>query len=1061
MKMKKIKTCFQEIDDILNTNNGEGKLISLGARPGMGKTTFVMNLAKNIAKLNDVKILFFSLEESKEKLEVLFFQNLRCAPQEFSKIYIDETPAPSIDYIEKAITQFDNPAIVIIDYIALINGYTVGLENEILCKLKSICKNKNVSIIYTCQLSRNLEKNIDKRPYLDSFDNVVIRNSDAIFALYRPAYYYGGNDSTAELRLMKNLTGGVCLIPLLYDEENRSFNQDVKYQVDSAPKKLVELHVNTKKSDCISTIDVSDVFEFANNCNHEAIAFTNLNNVQDFPEIARVAEQYENIKAIYGMCVYYEENGCGAPSITLLAKNQEGIKELYKIVSTMEDIGSTKVTYIEDIESNRDNLLCGATGDSSDLFWAVSEDKPFEELVDIAFRYDYFEIFPTYDIETRRVYKKIVDLGEKLDIPVVATGNCHCCGKDGICRDVIKEARGYRYDDEPMYLRNTEDMLKEFAYLGKEKAYEIVVKNTNLIADMIEKVSPISENAFDLMLPDADNKISTIATEKAHSLYGDILPKEIEERLMTEFGLIRKGKYASRYLIAHYLTEYAKQKGYPTSSTGTAGSSFVAFLLGITEINPLKPHYLCNECKRFEFAEQKIYTGYDLPYKKCPVCGSDMRGDGHDIPFESFMGLVGDKVPDISLCFPISVRHDIINHLCSIVGKDNLAFAKAVYGITEPKAERYISMYEEITQTKFSDSERIDIICQMQGTKCEEKIHSAGILVLPVNKDFLSYSPLETYSVKDCLVDKITHLDFNDLHNIITKFNILGYRPLEQLRLLEKHTGISTKEMDINSPELYQIFKDSHILGMDIEEPATLGLPDFGNRIIRDMLKKTNPESFGDLIKIVGLSHGTGIWFHNAESLIEKGDVTIKDIAATREDVFDDLLSFGVEKELAFNITEKVRKGILGYTINDDNELKNIGLPENHNVPQWYIDFLVIIKYLFPKSHAVEYVRLALTLAWYKIHYPTEFYATYFEVYMKEEKYDFLPLGFKGINMHLDRIRNTLGVGRKYVEEMEKMKIFQECFFRDIKFVYRKVNDSATYIPTKENIIIINRNNIY
>lgn len=438
-----------------------------------------------------------------------------------------------------------------------------------------------------------------------------------------------------------------------------------------------------------------------------------------------------------------------------------------------------------------------------------------------------------------------------------------------------------------------------------------------------------------------------------------------------------------------------------------------------------------------------------------------MKGDGHNIPFEFFMGLNGEKVPDISLTFPMSVRTDIINHLCSVVGKENLAFAKSVYGITEPRAERYIAMYQEITKTKFSDSEKIDIICQMQGIKCVEKIHPAGIFVLPENKDFLCYTPLETYSVNDCLVDKIAHLDFNDLHNTITKFNVLGYNPLEQLRLLENYTGVSREEFDINSPEIFSLFKDSHILGMDIEEPATLGLPDFGNRIIRDMLEKTNPESFGDLIKIVGLSHGTGIWFHNAESLIEKGDVTINEVAATREDVFDDLLSFGVEKELAFNITEKVRKGILGYTINDDNELKNIGLPENHNVPQWYIDFLVIIKYLFPKSHAVEYVRLALTLAWYKIHYPTEFYATYFEVYMKEEKYDFLPLGFKGINMHLDRIRNTLGVGRKYVEEMEKMKIFQECFFRDIKFVYRKVNDSATYIPTKEKTIIINQNNIF
>ena len=1061
--MSKIKTLFHEIDELLNANNGEGKLIALGSRPGMGKTTFVMNLAKNIAELNDVKILFFSLEESKEKLYERFFENTHYWLHNSNKIYIDEVSSPSIDYIEKRISQCSNPSIVIIDYIALIKDFTSGSQNEILSKLKSICKVKNISIIYTCQLDRKTEMHIDKRPRLSNFDDSIINTSDAVFALYRQAYYYDDEDPTAELRLMKNLMGDVCLIPLLYDDKNSIFYSETNYEFDAEPKKRVELNLHTKMSDIISTIDVSDAFRFVENCHQKAIAFTNLNNVQDFPQIEKVSKKYKNIKPIYGMQVYYEENGCGAPSMTLLAKNKDGIRELYKIVSSMWEMGNTKVTDIDYIEANRKNLLCGATGDMSALYYAVASDKPFEKIVDIAKCYDYFEIFPTNDLYSRRVYEKIVDLGEELCIPVVATGNCFCYSKDDeLSRDVIKKARGYRYEDEPMYLRNTQDMLKEFAYLGEEKAYEIVVKNTNLIADMIENTPSELIGYRFIDIDDADNLIKSITKEQAQALYGEILPKQIEERINEELSLILDGGFSSIYLTAYYIAKYVNEKGYCMMSRGDIASSFVAYLLKITENNPLKPHYLCKKCKHIEFSSENVYSGFDLPLKRCPICGEKMSGDGHNIPYEMLMGIKGDKIPDISLNVPCSVKNDVINHLCELFGKEKLAFAGSISKIFESKTERYISLYEELEEKEFSDSEKINIICQTNGIKNKEEVHPARIFILPKNEDFLSYTPLKNHRVENCLLDKVTHFDFHDLYDTITKINLLGYKPMEHLALAEKYTGINRNEIDLTSPEIYSLFRNSDVLGIDSDEPGTLGIPEFSVKVVKEILNQVQPNSFGELVKISGLSHGTNTWFNNAKDLLKNENATIKEVAATREDVFSDLVSFGIDRYDAFKIAQSVRKGLFAKNkIDKENSDNLMNILNNSNAPDWYIHSIIKVFYMFPKAHAVEYVRIAVMLAWFKIHYPTEFYAAYFEVYMKEEKYNFLPLGFDGIALHLDRIKSTLGTGGKYAEEMEKMSIFEECFFRGIKFIYRKENDSTTYIPTKEKTIAINRNNGY
>lgn len=336
-------------------------------------------------------------------------------------------------------------------------------------------------------------------------------------------------------------------------------------------------------------------------------------------------------------------------------------------------------------------------------------------------------------------------------------------------------------------------------------------------------------------------------------------------------------------------------------------------------------------------------------------------------------------------------------------------------------------------------------------------MHPAGIFILPKNEDFLSYTPLKNHRVENCLLDKVTHFDFHDLYDTITKINLLGYKPMEHLALAEKYTGINRNEIDLTSPEIYSLFRNSDVLGIDSDEPGTLGIPEFSVKVVKEILNQVQPTSFGELVKISGLSHGTNTWFNNAKDLLKNENATIKEVAATREDVFSDLVSFDIDRYDAFKIAQSVRKGLFAKNKIDKESSDNLmNILNNSNAPDWYIHSIIKAFYMFPKARSVEFVRIAVMLAWFKIHYPTEFYAAYFEVYMKEEKYNFLPLGFDGIALHLDRIKRALGTNGKYVEEMEKMKIFEECFFRDIKFIYKKETNSETYIPTKDKIILIN-----
>lgn len=1028
--MKKIKTLFHEIDEILNSNNGEGKLIALGSRPGMGKTTFSLNLMRNIVEKNETNVLFFSLESSKETLT-----NILCNKWELEhktllgNLYIDVTASPNINYIEEKICEANNLSVVFIDYIELIRDFTSGSQTAILTKLKNICKSKNVSIVYTCNLTSKLEQRIDKRPILNDLDEFTQKNADAIFALYRPSYYTG-DDPIAELRALKHPSGELLEIPLVFDSKTLSLYYDIQFGLDDAPVKRVELSVHTKMSDDVSTISVQEAFDFADSCNHKAIAFTNYNNVQDFPEIQKISVKYDNLKVIYGARILYENDSGGAWATTLLIKNQQGVKNLYKLISSMTEMENTKIAHINSIEQYREHLLCSACGDLSELYCAFQAELPMDEIKVIAQRYDYFEIFPTNDIKTRSIYQKMVKLGKELNIPVVATGDCHYCSKeDEICRRVVKHFRGGAEDNYQQYLRNTNDMLNAFAYLGDD-AYDVVVTNSNLIADIIEKVYPISEAYPLLNIPDADKCIYVESSTVLSSIYGTNPPDIISKRYKTEMDRIVNNGYASIYMLSHLITKHSHTNGYPTTSRGAVGSSFIAYLLGITNVNPLPPHYYCKNCKHIEFInDNSVYSGDDLPQKNCPICGKKLSSDGHNIPFETFLGLNGDKVPDIDLNFSESFHDDTLIYLCDMFGEERILRAGTISSLFEKISDMYVKMYEEVTGVEF-DYEHSEIIkYKIDNIKRKEGVHPCGVFIIPEGTEICDFTPINTIETND-RIKKCSHFSFHALQDCIYKADILGFIPLEILYRLQKLTGTSQQDIDFNDPKLYELFKDSRSIGIDSDKPATLGIPEFETEFVRNMIKQIKPKCFGDLVKISGLSHGTAVWLNNAEELLKNNICEFKDLAASRDDVYNYLKSCGFKRHIAFKVSEAVRKGIFERRgINKEPEI--VEEFKSHNIPDWYMESLCKIRYMFPKAHSVEYVKTALTLAWYKIYYPTEFYAVTFNVRFPDRDYSFLCGGLEAINQYLEDVKLPFGSEKEDSIDRE-LNLFKECAERGI-----------------------------
>ena len=769
---------------------------------------------------------------------------------------------------------------------------------------------------------------------------------------------------------------------------------------DSRTEKRVELHAHTQMSTMDSVVPIEMLISTAEQYGHSAVAITDHGVIQAFPTAQKLTRK-SKIKVIYGMEGYlFDEDISRSYHIIILARNTIGLRNLYRLVSLshIKYFHRTPRIPRSALVEFREGLILGSACEAGELYRAMLNGASVDDLSRIASFYDYLEIQPCGNNEflirngevsgvreLQELNRKICEIGRINGKPVAATCDVHFLRPDDeVYRRILMS--GQKYDDAdlqaPLYFRTTEEMLAEFSYLGDELAEEVVVRTPRRIADSVEKLQPIPDNLYSPDIPGADDDIRNMSYDRAHQLYGEPLPEIVAERLRMELNSIINNGFGVLYLIAHKLVKKSTDDGYLVGSRGSVGSSFVATMTGITEVNPLPPHWRCPECQYSEFADPGAFGGgFDLPDKLCPHCGANLKKDGHNIPFAVFLGFEGDKVPDIDLNFSGDYQAVAHKYTEELFGRDNVFRAGTISTIAERTAYGYVRNYLEERKLPGTQANINRLVRGCAGVKKTTGQHPGGIMVVPRQMDVHHFTPIQHPADDRTSGTVTTHFDYHSISDRLVKLDILGHDDPTVIRMLERLTGVDAKTVPFDDPATMSLFYSTEALGLTPEQlksqVGTLGIPEFGTRFVRQMLEDTRPSCFSELVRISGFSHGTDVWLNNAQDLIRDKVATLSEAISARDDIMVTLMLKGVAPKTAFEIMESVRKG-KGVKPHQIDAMKA------QSVPDWFIQSCQKIKYMFPRAHAVAYVMMAFRIAWFKVNLPLAFYAAFFTIRAEE-----------------------------------------------------------------------------
>jgi DNA polymerase III subunit alpha, Gram-positive type len=782
-----------------------------------------------------------------------------------------------------------------------------------------------------------------------------------------------------------------------------------------------------------------------------------IQNVEDINKLASGEGSYKKLDSYH---------------IILLVKNMTGLRNLYKLISMAHLDYFYKKPRIPKslLMQYREGLIIGSACEAGEVFRSMLNNADENTITENARFYDYLEIQPNGNNEflfrngklankgeLEAINKRIVELGKKLNKLVVATGDVHFLEpEDEVYRRIIMAGQGYSDADEqaPLYFKSTDEMLEEFKYLGKEIAHSVVIENPNKILEQIDDIIPIPEQTYPPKIEGAEDQIREMTMTKVHSVYGEVLPEVVVKRLDKELNSIINNGYAVLYLIAQKLVAKSLKDGYLVGSRGSVGSSFVATMCDITEVNPLPPHYLCPNCKHSHFfLDGSVESGADLTDMDCPKCGTVLRKEGHDIPFEMFLGFDGDKEPDIDLNFAGEYQPEAHKYTEELFGKGYVSRAGTIGTIADKTAYGYIIKYYEAKGIKVNSAEMNRLIQGCTGIKRTTGQHPGGVMIVPNYTDIYNFTPIQRPADDTGSSIITTHFDYHSISGRLLKLDILGHDVPSIIRMLEDITGFGVNNIPLDDPKTMSLFTTTEALNANLDEidckVGSLGIPEFGTKFVRQMLIDTQPKTFAELVRISGLSHGTDVWLNNAQDLIKSGTTNLKGVISTRDDIMLFLLHKGVKPKTSFKIAEDVRKG-KGLTAEYEEAMRE------QSIPDWYIQSCKTVKYLFPKAHATAYVMMSFRIAYYKINYPEAFYATYFTVKLDDFDADMLTRGIDVVKakwIEIDRLGNNATTKEKNL--MTLLESVYEMYSRGIKLLpvdlYK--SDASKFIVTENGIL--------